>query len=319
MRWLALALAACGHLRFDPIDAPGLDAAGPDAGPPSCAGLAPTCGAGRNASCCDTVAITGGSYLRGYDVGTDNAFPDSSHPATVHDFHLDVYKVSVGRFRAFVSAGMGTQAQPPAVGDGANPYVAGGGWDASWTAQLVADTNTLISNLTCSVPPTWGGDDALPIVCLTWFEAAAFCAWDGGFLPSEAEWNYAAAGGDEQRAYPWSAPPSALAIDCAHANFDPGTPCVSPPNGAASRVGADPDGAGKWGNADLAGNTWEWILDVTGALPDPCNDCAALATTGDRVIRGGDYHDISMSLRTGFRFSEPTQFRGSVGVRCARR
>ena len=312
MRWIAFLLAACGRVGFDPHDA-----FEPDASPPSCAGIAPTCGAGRNASCCDVAAIPGGTFFRSHDVATDNAFPDTSHPATVHAFHLDVYKVSVNRFRAFVAMAMGTQAHPPAVGDGANPYVTGSGWDASWTPHLPADSNALIADLMCGGAfQTWTGDDALPILCLTWFEAAAFCAWDGGFLPTEAEWNFAASGGDEQRAFPWSAPPSDVAIDCAHANYDPGTPCVTP--AGPSRLGAAPDGTGKWGNSELAGNAWDWVLDVTGAYPDPCTDCAALATGGDRVIRGGDYHDVALSLRTGFRSSEPPQFRGSVGVRCAR-
>ena len=53
---------------------------------------------------------------------------------------------------------------------------------------------------------TWtANNDNLPMNCITWFEAFAFCIWDGGRLPTELEWNYAAAGGSSQNVYPCSA------------------------------------------------------------------------------------------------------------------
>ena len=78
-----------------------------------------------------------------------------------------------------------------------------------------------------------GPHETLPINCIDWYEAYAFCIWDGGFLPSEAEWEYAAAGGDEQREYPWGStdPECDLATsslylisDC---NYPPGSTACS--------------------------------------------------------------------------------------------
>src|SRR6185503_5212427 len=103
--------------------------------------------------------------------------------------------------------------------------------------------------------------------CVSWFEAFAFCAWDGGRLPTETEWNYAAAGGNEQRVYPWGAniDLTKASYDCAGDGSGTGTPnCMFSdmlPVGSRS-----PQGDGKWGQADLAGNVWEWTLDW-GATP----------------------------------------------------
>jgi formylglycine-generating enzyme required for sulfatase activity len=300
--------------------------------PPSCTGLAANCGASLNDNCCTSPVVPGGTYYRSYDVAGDVNSGDTTNPATVSDFRLDKYEVTVGRFRKFVNAGKGTQTSPPSAGSGANPYIANSGWDSSWNANLLADTSTLTSasGIQCDATyQTWtasaGANEDRPINCVDWYEAFAFCAWDGGFLPTEAEWNYAASGGSEQRAYRWSNPPSSLTIDCSYANYFINNPAgvYCGPGGAKStnNVGTEsPKGDGKWGQSDLAGNVWEWNLDWDNSYPLPCKDCANLTAASSRVIRGGGFSDTLSVLRPAYRDGDvPTNHDNFVGFRCARR
>ncbi len=298
--------------------------------PPSCNGLPATCGPGSDQDCCTVGTVPGGTFLRGYDIATDGMYADASHPATVSPFVLDKFEVTVGRFRAFVAAGGGTRTNPPSVGDGAHARIPGSGWSETWNTDLVDDGPALSVALACdSQRQTWtpatGGNEDLPINCTDWLEAMSFCVWDGGYLPTEAEWNFAASGGDEQRAYPWASPADSLDIDCSYANYNPNYPsgpfCVDGTVGGARRVGAEsPKGDGKWGHADLGGNVNEWVLDGFAPYAVPCDDCADLTNQGGRVVRGSDWANASASLRAAQRnYTTPTGNRDSkIGFRCAR-
>jgi formylglycine-generating enzyme required for sulfatase activity len=316
---VSVAVAACGRIQFVPLsgDANGGDGITSD-GPSmlSCVNLAPICGPAGTSPCCDSPLVPGGTFYRGYDLASDGMFTDMAHPATVSTFRLDRYEVTLGRFRQFVMAGQGTQQTPPAPGAGAHPNIANSGWDATWNASLAADTTAQVAGLKCDF--TWtdtpGAHERWPVTCITWFEAMAFCAWDGGFLPTEAEWHYAASGGNAQRAYPWSNPPGDLTIDCAHAND---TGCA----GDVFAVGTtSPAGDGMWGQAELAGNALEWVFDWDDAYASPCDDCVGVAVSGSRVARGGATWDTTDHARTGSRYhaGAPTDRAGGVGTRCAR-
>ena len=302
-------------------------------------GAGPSCVPGMNVDCCVSTVVPGGTFYRG---NLDGGL------ATVASFTLDRFEVTVGRFRRFVNLGLGTRANPPAKGSGADPRVAGSGWDPAWNAKLPMATTNLVVDLTCDADPnsnpTWTNtvlnNEVLPINCISWFEAFAFCAWDGGRLPTNAEWNYAAAGGDQQRVYPWSNPPSSATISPAYAVYA----CTG--HGGPSQyndaglvlcdlsdilpVGSKaPMGDGRWGHSDLAGSMYEWTLDTYSQnYPLPCTDCAELdagpadASTDapfGRMIRSGGYYDQPIYLYTYDNYYlDPAAIYDNDGIRCAR-
>lgn len=299
---------------------------GADAGPLTCGSAAD--------SCCASLLVPGGTFYRSFDGVT---FPQQESPATVSSLRMDRYEVTVGRFRRFVDAIVA--GWRPAPGAGRHAHLNGGkglreasdgdasaayesGWNSSWTAQLAGSAAAWNAALACGPShATWtpepNGNEALPITCETWFEAYAFCIWDAGFLPSNAEWNYAAAGGADQRAYPWSVPSASAAIDCAHANYDE----CDDGGGKADLVGStSPSGDGRWGQTDLAGNVAERVLDVwTQFYPSPCVDCTVSGPSGSRVGRGGSFVEEPHDLLVGFTDAEDPSARDTaIGFRCAR-
>ena len=153
--------------------------------------------------------------------------------------------------------------------------------------------------------------------CIDWFEAFAFCAWDGGRLSTEAEWNYAAAAGSQQRVFPWSNPPASTTIDDTYSASLFG-PAVLP-------VGStSPKGDGLWTQADLGGGVLEWNLDWFN-IPyrlTTCNDCADLVSDTfagyGRVIRGGPLNERMPRTPALATNQTPTTSTAVLGARCAR-
>jgi formylglycine-generating enzyme len=318
------------------IDGQGLDGA-PSPPSASCIGLPATCGPAGNDDCCNSPEVPGGTFYRSYDLAGDADSGNKIFPATVSSFRLDKYEVTVGRFRAFVEAGMGTRATAPASGAGAHAHIPRSGWDLAWNTGLPATTDVLAVQLNCDPSfQTWtdlpGPNEARPMNCLSWYEAMAFCVWDGGYLPTELEWNYAAAGGDRQRAYPWSSVLAPLFLDSSYASYGDyegmtiyhcygdGAPGCDRTD--LVEVGTKPRGDGRWGQSDLAGNVAEWTLDWYATYVNPCTDCANLTNPGQpsyRVFRGGNYLHPPALVRTGTQnFNEPTYSTTINGVRCAR-
>lgn len=248
--------------------------------------------------CTDGVCeVPAGDFVMG---AADPSSPDQcpERRVTLSAFAIDQHEVTRGEWAACVAAG--ACAEPPA----------------------------------CPTKAEVQDESLLPVVCVDWQEARDYCAWRGGRLPSEAEWEKAARG-DEGAVWPWG--PQAPA--CTMANFRYVTSYC---RGGVVEVGTyaevtDPTasvevGRSAWGLLDTVGNAWEWVEDWYDAgryrdapdtdpgSPEQCRldpedqpgECRY------RVVRGGAYNTTEATTRGSARsFADPGLRDVNLGLRCA--
>jgi len=194
---------------------------------------------------------------------------------------------------------------------------------STWNEWLAPDAGAEAMRVQCdTLYFTWGEDperDHLPVNCVNWYDAFAFCIWDGGRLPTEAEWEYAAVGGSEDRLYPWGDgfPTDDLAV------FDYGGDGITtgfPAFADILDVGSKPSGEARFGQRDLAGSMWEWVLDAHAGYPlDPSVDYANVEPNYNRSLRGGDWTNPGQYITAAYRnYADWTTRMTGIGFRCAR-
>jgi formylglycine-generating enzyme required for sulfatase activity len=243
----------------------------------------------------DWVRVPGGRFQMGSAPGEEDSLGDErpQHPVTVADFELARTETTWAEYARCVAAGACSPARKSCL-----------------SARFEQS-------------------QAQPAVCLDWTQARAFCAWAGGRLPSEAEWEYAARSGEQGWRYPWGDTP---APTCERAVMDDGRTKGSA-KGTTSGCGEDRAwdvcskraGNSAHGLCDLAGNVWEWVEDdwhdsyAAAGRPDDGTAWVDSPRGSRRVYRGGSFWNAAANRRAANRSrDEPGLAGDGLGFRCAR-
>jgi formylglycine-generating enzyme required for sulfatase activity len=262
------------------------------------------------------IELPGGRFLMGTD--DPSGFPQDGEgpvrPVVLAPFSIDRYPVTNDLFAQFIRAtGYVTEA---------GQY----GWSFVFWAhlpqdrlhELVEDTVQAapwwckVSGATWSAPEGPGSDISTrgnyPVVHVTWNDAQAFCNWIGRRLPTEAEWEYAARGGLEQKTFPWGdelCPEGKHLCNIWQGEFPNHDTAEDGYAGTCPVDAFPPNGHGLY---SVTGNTWEW-----------CADWFEAGQT--RVMKGGSFlchASYCNRYRVGARSSNtPDSSTSNIGFRCA--
>lgn len=289
----------------------------------ACASGAPprSCGV-ADLDTCAQVEVPGGTMRMGSE----------TRDLSLRRFAIDAYEVTVGRFRRFWA---NRTAALPSIR--ATPVTFPGGQTVPWTLTASPPATTAGCNWTATA--TTPDRERHPMNCVDWTLAMEFCVWDGGRLPTEAEWEFVVrawrtAGLAAGRTFPWGAhdptaediasmmmPDPDGGLGCPYAHW---APCPGQDGRRTRRVGLGLLGAPA-GIYDLAGNVGEWTASSVANYGDACwteraDNPLCVGTSSLRVWRGGAYDAVqAFELRGAERpghFAD--QSLATVGFRCAR-
>ena len=277
-----------------------------------------------------SISLPGGTFLTGTDYR--HAFPADGEgpvrPVSLSPFSIDTYPVTNRDFATFVAAtDYRTESEI---------YE----WSFVFWAHLPPDRLEELVEDTVAAAPWWckvpgaswqhpeGPDSQIndrpdhPVVHVSWNDAAAFAQWAGKSLPTEAQWEYAARGGLEQKLYPWG---DDLTPDGQHlCNIWQGEfPRIdTAEDGFAGACPVDSFPPNSFGLYSITGNVWEWCSDWfhTAFTTAPQQDPTGLAAGQTKVMKGGSFlchasycNRYRVAARTS---NTPDSATSNIGFRC---
>jgi formylglycine-generating enzyme required for sulfatase activity len=258
--------------------------------------------------------LVGGGSLQ---MGQVEVSGSTQRDVTVGSFSLDAHEVTVARFRRF------WESSPPKP-SGLIAYPGGSiDWDVIWNAGWeLSGASSRTADPTCNYGDTLADRELHPVNCVDWFSALAFCVWDGGRLPTEAEWEFASRGRalpglSAGRTYPWGNETP----DCGRAHYDL---CDGGDGPGTEQVGTRASSGDLF---DLAGNVSEWTADRYGLYGETCWPDEALTDplcghldVDLRSYRGGSWSRPADELAGAWRGAYPPMVGSdsAIGFRCAR-
>jgi len=232
----------------------------------------------------EMVVIPANTYLRGSNHGGRDEMP--RHAIHLPSFAIDTHPVTNEQFALFLEAMGGEK-------DGNNNDII-----RLRDARIKRSGGKLVIE---------SGYAKHPVVGVTWYGAVAYAKWVGKRLPTEAEWEVAACGGQEDTLFP-----TGNHIERTEANFfsSDTTPVMSyPPNG--------------YGLFDMAGNVYQWCQDwydyhyYNVSMQEPNNPKGPHQGVY-RVLRGGCWKSSKEDMRCAHRHrNNPGSMNGTYGFRCA--
>jgi sulfatase modifying factor 1 len=223
----------------------------------------------------ELIKVTGGTFTMGDEYGVGDKDEHPTHQVTLSDFYIGKTEVTVAQYHTYCNA----------------------------------------TGVSMPKEPSWGWTNNAPIVNVSWSDALNYCDWlseklDKNIsLPTEAQWEYAARGGNQSKGYKYAGGRSMAAVGWYGDNSGDKTHNVATKK------------ANELGLYDMSGNVWEWCRDWYDAdyyASSPRTNPKGPSSGARRVLRGSAWHYSASYCRVAVRLiSIPSSRSINFGFRVA--